>query len=286
MGRGTQNVSLMPQFGLNGATTGERVDVEGDIRAAGQAGYQFVELRDSKIERYLAAGGTLAALHARLRDARIAALSVNALEDGTLRSGERLRASLDRLQVLCEWAKALAAPYVVVVPSFLPAGGMPDEQVQMQTAAALRAMAGVAGRFNVRLGFEFLGFPTCSVNTVRAARGIIDEVADPRIGLVIDAFHFYAGGSRLEDLDGLDPSRLFIVHLDDAEPGEPATLSDAQRLLPGDGVIPLRGLIGRLQAAGYRGAYSLELFRPEYWTWDPAALARRGLESMRRLVGL
>lgn len=294
----------MPSFGLNGATTGDRVDVEADIRAAAEAGYQFVELRDAKIARYLGAGGSLAGLRARMRDAGVAGLSINALEDSTLHVGEAFEPILARCRTLCEWAKALDCPYVVAVPSFLAAGGPPggdlpgggppggsprpvglaETEVRRRTAASLRKMTAEAAGFGVRVGFEFLGFPTCSVSTLRAARGIIDDVGDPRLGLVIDAFHFYVGGSQPEDLDGLDASRVFIVHLDDAESGDPAALADAQRLLPGEGVVPLRALITRLQTAGYRGAYSLELFRPEYWTWDPVDLARRGLASMRRLV--
>lgn len=309
----------MPSFGLNGATTGDRVDVEADIRAAAEAGYQFVELRDAKIARYLGAGGSLAGLRAQMRDAGVAGLSINALEDSTLHVGEAFEPILARCRTLCEWAKALDCPYVIAVPSFLTAGGPPggdppggdlpggdlprgdlpgggppgdsprlvglaETEVRRRTTASLRKMTAEAAGFGVRVGFEFLGFPTCSVSTLRAARGVIDDVGDPRLGLVIDAFHFYVGGSQPEDLDGLDASRVFIVHLDDAESGDPAALTDAQRLLPGEGVIPLRALITRLQTAGYRGAYSLELFRPEYWTWDPVDLARRGLASMRRLV--
>lgn len=284
----------MPSFGLNGATTGDRADVEADIRAAAEAGYQCVELRDAKIARYLGAGGSLGGLRAQMRDAGVAGLSINALEDSTLHVGEAFEPILARCRTLCEWAKALDCPYVIAVPSFLAAGGPPgggprpvglaETEVRRRTAASLRKMTAEAAGFGVRVGFEFLGFPTCSVSTLRAARGIIDDVGDPRLGLVIDAFHFYVGGSQPEDLDGLDASRVFIVHLDDAEAGDPAGLADAQRLLPGEGVIPLRALITRLRAAGYRGAYSLELFRPEYWTWDPVELARRGLECMRRLV--
>lgn len=253
-----------------------------------------MELRDAKIERYLHSGGTLESLSGLLRATGLRALSVNALENSTLATGEAAQRSLARCRILCEWAAALDCPYVVAVPSFMPpqglgtggaGGGRPSEaDVRQRSAAALRRMAEEARRFGVRVGFEFLGFPACSVSTVRAARGIVADVDDSGVGLVLDAFHFYIGGSQPEDLDGLDAARIFIVHLDDAEPGEPASLSDAQRLLPGEGVIPLRALVGRLQAAGYRGAYSLELFRPEYWAWDPVELARRGLEGMRRLV--
>lgn len=274
----------MPQFGLNGATTGDDATIETDIRAASQAGYEFVELRDTKIERYLAGGGgTLPRLRARLQDAGIEALSVNALEDATLPVGQQWQVRLSRMRVLCEWAAALGAPYVVVVPSFLSPGGIPEAEVKIRSEAALRALSAVAGPLGVRVGFEFLGPPTCSVRTLRAARRIIEDIDDPAVGLVLDAFHFYTGGSRLEDLDGIDAARLFIVHLDDAEPGEPAALTDAQRLLPGQGIINLRALVARLQMRGFQGAYSLELFRPEYWAEDPLELARRGLDSMHRL---
>lgn len=273
----------MPRFGLNGATTGEQVDLRTDIRVAADAGYQDVELRDAKIVEFLAGGGTLEELAGLLRSRELQAASLNALEDSTLRTGEGLEATLARCRTLCGWAAAIGSPYVISVPSFLPEEGLPEEEVRARTVASLRAMAEVAGEFGVRVGFEFLGFATCSVSTLRAARRIVDEVEDPRVGLVIDTFHFYAGGSRIEDLDGLDPSRIFVVHVDDAEPGDPAGLGDAQRLLPGEGVIPLRALVGRLEEIGYRGTYSLELFRPEYWRWNPEELARRGLESLRGL---
>lgn len=273
----------MRTFGLNGATTGEGVDLATDIRVAGAAGYQGVELRDAKIERYLAAGGTMDSLRGLLRDAGLRVLSLNALEDSTLHTGAALEAVLARTRTFCAWAKALDCPCVIAVPSFLPPGGMDATQVRVRTNAALRAMASVAAADGVMVGFEFLGFPTCSVNTLAAARAIVEEVDDPRVGLVIDAFHFHAGGSRLEDLDGLPGDHLFIVHLDDAEPGDPAALTDAQRLWPGEGVIPLRPLLERLERIGYRGAYSLELFRPEYWAMDPADVARWGLERMKRL---
>ena len=273
----------MRTFGLNGATTGEGADLTTDIRVAGAAGYQVVELRDTKIERYLAAGGSLASLRDLLVQAGIRVLSINALEDSTLRVGDALGPVLGRAKTFCEWAKVLDCPYIISVPSFLPPGGLAEPEVRGRTVAALRQMAAIAAGYGVKVGFEFLGFPTCSANTLGAARRIVEEVGDPRVGIVIDAFHFYAGGSRLEDLDGLDGSRVFIVHLDDAEPGEPSGLTDAHRLMPGDGVIPLRPLLSRLEGEGYRGAYSLELFRPEFWTIDPEAVAKRGLESMKRL---
>jgi 2-keto-myo-inositol isomerase len=273
----------LPSFGLNGATTGP-ADVATDLRVAAAAGYQWVELRDAKIDAFLAAGRTLAQLRELVRAAGLRVLSVNALEDATLPRGGALAERRGRMEALCRWAAVLEAPFVVVVPSPLPAGGLPESDVRALTVAALRAHATVARAYGVQVGFEFLGSAACSISTLRAARSVLADLDDPRVGLVIDAFHFFVGGSRLEDLDGLRGHEVFIVHLDDAPDGEPSRLTDAERLLPGHGALPLQSLVARLQALGYRGVYSLELFRPEYWRWDPEVLARRGLAAMRALV--
>jgi 2-keto-myo-inositol isomerase len=268
------------RYGLNGSTTGQAA-LGIDIAVAAQAGFRYLELRDTKIEAWLA-DRTLEALRAEFEQTGLVPLSVNALEDATLPADPR--AITARCHDLCRWARAIGAPYVVAVPSLLGRGVPLDATVRGRTVAALRDLAAIVQEYDLQLGFEFLGFAHCSVNTLAVAREIVETVGDPRVGLVIDAFHFYVGGSRLEDLEGLDGSRIFIVHLDDAEAGDPRGLTDAQRLLPGDGVIPLRPLVEALEATGYRGPYSLELFRPEYWAWEPRETARRGMEAMRRVL--
>lgn len=62
-------------------------------------------------------------------------------------------------------------------------------------------------------------------------------------------------------------------HLDDLEDLPKETITDAKRLLPGLGVIPLADICQQLQKLGYNGDCSVELFRPEYWEWNPMELA-------------
>jgi hypothetical protein len=38
-----------------------------------------------------------------------------------------------------------------------------------------------------------------------------------------------------------------------------------------------------VEALGYRGVYSIELFRPEYYEWDPVKLAQVALQKMEAL---
>jgi 2-keto-myo-inositol isomerase len=269
-------------FGLNGATTGA-ASIETDIRVAGESGYQVLEVRDDKIEAYLAHGGTLASLRDLIDAAGLTTVTVNALLDSTLPDPENGQRVLDRCKEMCEWAKALGAPYLVAIPSFMRDRHISDADIKRRSVDALRRIAAVTKPYGVKVGFEFLGFPTCSVRTLDVCREIVDAVHDPNVGVIIDMCHFYTGGSRIEDIAGLDPASLYIVHMDDTEPGDPKKLTDADRLLPGQGVIPLRDILAALAKIGYQGSYSLELFRPEYWKWEPAEIAKQGLASMQQL---
>lgn len=272
------------RFAFNGASTGS-ADLLTDVRVARQANYDALEIRDAKLRAYLEAQGSLPALRERLVQAGLEAISLNTIEDSTLRTEIGQKIVLEKCRILCDVAAALACPFVIAVPS--PLRRTDPAQVPAKTVEALRAAVAVAKPYGVRIGFEFLGFADSSVSTLGAAREIVEAVNDPAVGLVIDAFHFYVGGSTWEMLDQLDPARLFLVHLDDAENVPREQLTDAHRLLPGDGVVPLRDLVRRLHALGYNGVYSIELFRPEYWKWDPAHLARVALYKMEALfVGL
>lgn len=271
------------RFGLNGATTGS-ADLLTDLRAAREAGYAVLEIRDTKLRAYLDRGGTLEDLRRALQDAGVEAYTLNALEHATHPAGAGLDDLRRRGELLCAWAAGIGCPYVIAVPSFRDEVEDPG-RVEETAVAALRALAEVGCRHGVRIGFEFLGLAACTVNTLQTAREIVAAVEDPGVGLVIDAFHFYAGGSTWAMLEGLDPRRLVIVHLDDAEDRPREQLTDAHRLLPGDGVIPLQELVRRIEALGYTGPYSIELFRPEYYAWDPVHLAEVAHERMDALFG-
>jgi 2-keto-myo-inositol isomerase len=274
----------MTGFGLNSWTTGDAVDAVTDIRVAAAAGYQFVELRDRKIEEYLARDLELKALRDQAAKCGIRVLSVNTLDDCTLHEGARHEALAERCRQFCAWAQALGAPYVIVGPSYQPEPPLDAATIRARTVRALAEYARIAARHGVAIAFEHHGYSRCSINTLDQALGVLDELDAPNLGLVIDAFHFYVGGSRLEDLARLDTKRLAIVHLADVDHADRSTLGKPNRVLPGDGVLPVKDIVDGVKRLGYHGAYSLELFREEYWAMDPMIVARKGLASMQRFV--
>jgi 2-keto-myo-inositol isomerase len=111
-------------------------------------------------------------------------------------------------------------------------------------------------------------------------------IGEPNIGLVIDSFHFYAGGSTIDSIDALDPERLFIFHINDAEDRPREQLEDRHRLLPGLGILPLKEIVAALRRIGYDRAVSVEIFRPEYWERNPFELAREARAAVEQVLDI
>jgi 2-keto-myo-inositol isomerase len=142
----------------------------------------------------------------------------------------------------------------------------------------------IAERRGVSLAFEFLGQPRCSVQTLGQAAEIVNHLGRANVGLVLDSFHFYAGGSRLESIDTLDARKLFVFHINDAEDLPREELEDRHRLLPGLGILPLKEIVAALKRIGYDRVTSVEIFRPEYWERDPTELARDARAATSRVL--
>jgi len=142
----------------------------------------------------------------------------------------------------------------------------------------------IAAEQDVALAFEFLGQTDCSVQTLDLAHEIVRTANRTNLGLVIDSFHFYVGGSTIKMIDAIDPKRLFIFHINDAEDLPLDQLTDAHRLLPGQGTLRLTELIEALRRIGYDQAASVETFRPEYWERDPFELARDAKAAVDKVL--
>ena len=260
------------KLGLNGATT-MKADLATDVRAAAAAGFDYVEIWAAKLREFLKHSSP-ADLKTLFDQNGMKPLSINSIEHCTFRDAAasvRIRAECEELSAI---AAAIGCPYIVVVPGKLPPSGPSSYEVIEESVRVLRELASIAERHSVALAFEFLGQKDCSVQTLGLAEEIVSNVNRRNIGLVIDSFHFYAGGSTMKMIDALDPKRLFIFHINDAENLPVDRLTDAHRLLPGLGILPLAEIIAALRRIGYDRVASVEIFRPEYWERDPFELAR------------
>jgi len=229
------------------------------------------------------AAHSLADLNALFVNHGVMPLTFNSIEFIAFRGSgfAQIRA---RLHELGKIAQAIGCPTVVVVPSPSPDRNLPWADVLAEYVNVLRDLSDIACQYNIKLSLEFLGFGWCSVRTPRAAFEIIQRADRDNLGLTFDAAHFYCGGGLLSELDQLDPKRIFAFHLDDLEDTPKEAITDATRLLPGLGIVPLDDICARLKRIGYAGSCSIELFRPEYWNWDPQELAIKARQAALKVL--
>lgn len=269
------------QIALNGATI-MKADLATDIRVARDAGFPYLEIWAAKLRKYLKTN-SVTGLRNLFGEYGVQPLSINSIEHITFRSADNYSRIKDECEELSAVAESLECPYVVVVPGRLPQTPPGRQEIVEESTRVLDELGTIAENHGVALGFEFLGQTDCSVQTLDLANEIVMRVDRENVGLVIDSFHFYAGQSTIESIDTIDPGKLFIFHINDAEDLPRQQLQDAHRLLPGLGILPLKEMLQAFRRIGYDRVASIEIFRPEYWERDPFELAREARLAVEKV---
>ena len=78
----------------------------------------------------------------------------------------------------------------------------------------LRKLAMLAIPMNIKIAYEALSWGR-TINEFPQAWDIISEADMPNLGLGFDSFHMFATNTSLDELDILDPSKVFLVQLAD-----------------------------------------------------------------------
>jgi 2-keto-myo-inositol isomerase len=262
---------------INQVTTlGAPFDAE--CSAYHDAGFRHVELWFEKLRGL---GLAPPAIAARLRDAALVPVSACAA-GGFFWSGapgpDERRGELEGHFAL---AQALGVPRFVIYDYVEARPKRDDHEV---AAARLVSLATLAARYGVRIALEFIAGSRL-LGSLPTALSVIRKAAQPNVGLCLDTFHFFAGVSKLEDLDELRPGEVEHVHFHDVPAAVPRELLvDADRVVPGTGVIPLARVVTALRRIGYAGALSVELFDPAVQKGDPAATARSCYAAVTRFT--
>lgn len=247
------------------------------IEVTARAGFDGIELWCQDVETYLEDGGSLSRLRAMLSHAGLAVPSMIALQAWAHLSPEEWRAFLPVARRRLRLASELGCPRLVASPS-RPV--CPIEQTAERYADLLRLGRSI-GTLPV---MEFLGF-TEQVKDLPTVLEVVARSNDPQATIVLDPFHIFRGGGSFRDVLLVPGHRVGICHFNDAvgtPPREQQT--DADRVMPGEGALPLVDLLHQLVAVGYTGPISLELFRPDLWDQDPLSVAREGIRSMRAVL--
>lgn len=250
-----------------------------DIVNAANGGVKAVEVWLTKLETHLKSV-SLEATQAMFAE-RGMMLAAAAVQGGLLLSqGEQRKAHWEHFKRRLDLCERFQIPTLIVAAD--PASRVDAEMMGVAIESLAEAAKWAAG-FGVRLAFEFYGLGTICTSLDTAVR-IVEEIGDPNLGVCLDVFHYFKGPSKEIDLSLLSQTNIAHVQVCDV-PGIPReSMTDSDRILPGEGDFSLNPIVARLREIQYEGYVSLELMNPLFWQSKPSQVAELGHSSLVRLL--
>lgn len=176
---------------------------------------------------------------------------------------------------VCAHAVDLGARGVTVADLF----GLPFDGAEVSRHFA--RVCDVAADHGLSVTLEFV--PTGCVQTVAQAREVLERADRANAGMLIDSYHFFRAGSRLEDMARVPAELIAAWQMNDAG-AAPATddqFADMMiRSMPGDGEFDLAGLMQAIAATGTTAPGGIEVFSVELVRLPFAELARRSAQGL------
>ncbi len=297
---GTQHTNPGEPFGycLNTSTVrlpegawGKSRPITELIDIAAKAGYRAIEPWVSELADFQKAGGSLKEIAKRIADAGLVVPDAIGFAEWVVDDPARRKKGLEQAKRDMDLVKQVGGERLAAPPVGATGGGSRrDDPKNSQPVIDLLAAAD-RYRALLDLGKEMGVLPIVEVwghsKTLRRLGEtflVASECGAAGGGILPDVYHLYKGGSDFAGLGMLGPKSVGIFHVNDYPKIERGTITDQDRVYPGDGVAPLGEVFRTLKAVGYRGYLSLELFNTSYWKQDPLTVAKTGLAKLREAV--
>nr|WP_281397328.1 sugar phosphate isomerase/epimerase [Brenneria izadpanahii] len=275
------------KLGFNQATCMENSTLEQDIQLAESCGYDVIELRLDMLANYLKQHD-ISELADFFASSRLKPHGYNSLEDITFCDPESWREKRAQLAFACDAAAAIGGDCLVVVPTIQAGLARTQDEVIKDSVKRLRELSDYAGEHGMRLAFEPIGSANCCVRSLPLAMEIVDAVDRSNVGVVVDAFNLFLFDQWRDPtiLRKVPTEKIYVYHIDDADDLPVDKLDHCHRLFPGNGIIPLAEISRQLQAIGYTGPCSLELFNPGYWRMAARDVFEIGASKTKPFLGV
>ena len=273
----TRQTGRIDDFGMD--TISLAGPLPAKLRAIREAGFSQVMLSARDLVGH--AEGVEAAI-AAVRESGLRVTGFQVLRDFEGLSGQLHEYKVDIAKSMLELCAAVGAK-VLLVCSSTSAHATGDRDL---IAKDLRKLAMLAIPHGIRVAFEALSWGR-SIEEFPAAWDVVMRADMPNLGLGLDSFHMFATKTSLDELQWLDPERIFLVQLADFMWQEIRSVEERIatarhfRVFPGEGAHSdqVAELVSRLHAQGYRGDYSFEVFNDDYQQIPLPDVARRARKA-------
>ena len=270
-------------IGLNTSTIrGQKLSVPEQIDVASAGGFDAIEPWIRDLEAYRDAGGSITEIRRRIDDAGLAVCSAIGFAKWIVDDvGERTEA-LRIARRDMELVRSIGGTCIAAPP--IGAHQASDDLVPLDAIAErFAALCEVGADVGVKPQLEVWGFSK-NLSKLSDVAYVLTSIGRDDALFLPDFYHLHKGGNAFEGLHYVSAKTMQCFHINDYPDRPLDTLSDADRVYPGDGVCPLVDTIADLIRGGFSGTFSLELFNRDLWQQPADAVARTGAGKCRRVI--
>jgi len=276
-----------------------------DLALCEEVGFDVIEIRFDALARYLVKH-SVRELRDFFRSSRIKPHCMggqfiqpdNFIGDSA-EVKERDAAIMTRFIAACHIAEQIGDHYFLIVNHILQnrtPQGMLDvldrdyphsrDEVTEFSVRILKKFCSIASDYGVSIAWE----PVCgrgsSVKTMDHAMEIINETGFPNIGLCFDSFNQYINGKNndFSIYKDIPDEKIITVHINNCDDEPLGVLAPQHRRFCDSGAIDLDNFLANLKAIGYKGPVSVEVLRPEYYSWPIDKVIREAYRTTSELV--
>jgi sugar phosphate isomerase/epimerase len=248
-------------------------ELDADLAFYAEAGITNVGISVAKLERFGWDDGTR-----RVADAGLRVTNLIGLGPFLLAEPARWDTQRERIMRALDAAGVVGAECMVFTTG--PAGPLPWDEAADALEAALAPVLPEARARGVPFAIEHTNSLRVDIGFVHTLADAIDLARRLDVGVCMEVNACWAErGLAATVTAGSD--RLRLVQVSDFAV---ETLSTPNRLVPGDGDIPLERILGQVLAAGYEGYFDLELVGPRIDEEGYGSACHRSIERLTDML--
>ena len=268
---------LLDAYGMDTITLNG--PLEAKLDAIKQAGFSQVMLNARDLVSH--PGGVRAAAEA-VKASGLRSTGFQVLRDFEGLSGHLHHYKIDIAKSMLEMCAEIGSPVLLACSS---TSRHATEDLDL-IARDLRKLAMLALPLGIKIAYEALSWGR-SIHEFNVGWDVVCRADTPNLGVGLDSFHVLAAKTSLDDLEVIDPERIFLVQLSDFMWHDTPTFEERMatartfRVFPGEGVHSeqLADFVQRIDRMGYRGDYSFEVFNDDYQQLPLGMVSQRARKS-------
>jgi 2-keto-myo-inositol isomerase len=261
---------------------GQNLGFMTELEVAAAAGFRSVEIWMDSMQQYLQSGGTIREVKNRLDSLGLKVEDCIAFNEWIVDDAGRRQTGLDSMKKDMALLAELDCHRMAATGKGTTAADVPDKDV---IAERYHAILEMGAQFKVVPQLEMWGFQR-NLQDVADVIYIAMKSRHLAARVLLDVFHLYRGHTSIETLSLVAPDAVEMFHMNDIPPGfDWQTVTDADRIYPGDGIAPIKQTLRiLLNDRTTPLVLSTELFNKEYYKQDALVVAKTSLAKMKAIV--